>query len=474
MSISPDASHRARLIREMSRDLNRSNRSGSYAMGSDHGSIPDSTISDFDPDNEALMSTRQLDNTTNRLPELRASAKKFGRRNNPEVDFVMNTSAIEKAFPDFSMPGSSSDEGSDSIEIGRGGRKVGKGASHGLGASREFSSNTPFTVGDDSIRSSKAIIGSFEVLSTPPARPRMPLGADIGNLKPNTQTKRTISSQKENQRPSPPPAKTSDYVSNSNKSNSSRERRTLAEIHARVTSEDDGSLVSEERPPTVNLTAKSSRFVSARNRQASGASGAGESIPSKFTTTEDFLQGLTQGTGAARNPQNPQTARAASSHTAAAGATQQSFLLPDLPNLSELVSGVFNDGTPVFSRSGKPRSRFTSSNFPRGNGKNKPDHVPIESIPVPDEERALLVSLRLLQDKVAGLENDKAEAEKRAEELKAENGVLKAQKTERERFKRSDSALGMADSGSDGGEGYGRRNSNWVTEKTSKLRSGLH
>ncbi|KAH0560052.1 hypothetical protein GP486_003431 [Trichoglossum hirsutum] len=450
----------------MSRDINKSNRPGSYAMGSDHGSIPDSTVSDFDPDNEALMSTRQFDNTTDRFPDLRASVKKSGRRNNPEVDFVMNTSAIEKAFPDFSMPGSSSDEGSDSVEIGRGGKKAGKGASHGLGASREFSSNAPFGVGDDSIRSSKAIIGSFEVLSTPPARPRIPLGADIGNLKPNTQTKRAFSSQKENQRPSPPPAKTSDYVSNSNRSNSSRERRTLSEIHARVSSEDDGSLVSEERPPTVNLTAKSSRFVNNRNRQVSGVPGAGGSIPSKFTTTEDFLQGVTQGTSATRNPQNPQTARAASSHTTAAGATQQSFLLPDLPNLSELVSGVFNDGTPVFSRSGKPRSRFASSTFPRGNGNGKPDHVPVESIPVPGEERALFVSLRQLQDKFAGLENEKAEAEKRAEELRAENDILKAQKKERERNRRSDSALGMADSGSDGGEGYVGGNSNRVTEKT--------
>ncbi|KAH0537485.1 hypothetical protein FGG08_005703 [Glutinoglossum americanum] len=472
MSPSPDASHRARLIREMSRDLNRPNRSDAYAVGSDHGSIPDSTVSDFDPDNEALMSTRQLDNTTNRLPELRASAKKFGRRNNPEVDFVMNTSAIEKAFPDFSMPGSSSDEGSDSIEIGRGGKKPAKGAYRGLGASREFSSNVPFSVGNDSVRSSKAMIESFEVLSTPPARPRMTLGAERGSLRQNAHTKRASPSQKENQDPSPPPAKTSDYVSNGSKSNSSRERRTLTELHARVTSEDDGSLVSEERPPTVNLTARNSRFVNARNRQSSGASGAGGSIPSKFANTEDFLQGLTQGTGANRNSHNPQAARAASAQTGAASATQQSFLLPDLPNLSELVSGVFNDGTPVFSRSGKPRSRFASSTFPRGSGNNKPDHIPIDSIPVPEEERAIFVSLRLLQDKLAELENEKAEVERRAEELKGENDVLKAQRAEQERLRRSDSALGMADSGSDAGESYGKRNGNWIVEKL-KLESTM-
>ncbi|KAI9779441.1 MAG: hypothetical protein M1839_007406 [Geoglossum umbratile] len=465
MSLSPDASRRARLIREMSRDLNRSSRSDSHAVLSDHGSIPDTTVSDFDPDNEALMSTRQLDSTTNRLPELRASAKKFGRHSNPEVDFVMDTSAIGKAFPDFTMGGSSGD-GSDSIEIGRGGKKAARGT-YGRGASREFSLNAPYSVGDDSVRSSKAMIGSFEVLSTPPARPRVP-----GSLKQGAQSKRATSSQKENQDPSPPPAKTSDYVSNGSKSSSSRERRTLAEIHARVTSEDDGSLVSEERPPTVNITAKSSRFVNTRNRQssgASGASGAGVSVPSKFTTAEDFLQDLAYGTGASQNPRSAQ-ARVASSNVAAVGATQQSFLLPDLPNLSELVSGVFNDGTPVFSRTRGTRSRFASSTYPRGNAANKPDHIPIESIPVPEEERALFVSLKLLQDKVAELENEKSETKKRVEELKGENEMLKAERKERERLRRSDSALGMADSGSDGAEGYGGRNGNWVKEK-SRLES---
>jgi len=463
MPLSPDAS-RARLVREMSRDLNKSNRSDSRAVLSDHGSIPDSTLSDFDPDNEALMSTRQLDNTTNQLPELRASARKFARRNNADPDFVMDTSAIGRAFPDFTM-GGSSDDGSDSIELGRGGKKAARGP-YGHGMSREFSSNAPYSVGDDSMRSSKAMIGRFEVLSTPPARP-------LGGSKQVSQSKRSVSSQKENQDPSPPPAKTSDYVSNGSKSSSSRERRTLAEIHARVTSEDDGSLLSEERPPTVNLTAKSSRFVSTRNRQSPGPSGAGVSVPSKFATTEDFLQDLAHGTGASQSSRNAQ-GRAAASSAVASGAAQQSFLLPDLPNLSELVSGVFNDGTPVFSRSGGPRSRFVSSTYPRGNTTNRPDHIPIESIPVPEEERALFVSLKLLQDKLAEVENEKSEAKKRVEELRGENETLKAERKERERLRRSDSALGMADSGSDGPGGYGGRNGNWVNEKISKLQLRLY
>jgi Centrosome localisation domain of PPC89 len=460
MPLSPDSS-RARLVREMSRDLNKSGRSDSRAVLSDHGSIPDTTVSDFDPDNEALMSTRQLDNTTNQLPELRASARKFARRNNTDVDFVMDTSAIGRAFPDFTM-GGSSDDGSDSIELGRGGKKAARGP-YGHGVSREFSSHAPYSVGDESMRSSKAMIGSFEVLSTPPARPK----ASLGGSKQVSQSKRSVSSQKENQDPSPPPAKTSDYVSNGSKSSSSRERRTLAEIHARVTSEDDGSLLSEERPPTVNLTAKSSRFVSTRNRQSPGAAGAGVSVPSKFTTTEDFLQDLAHGTGASQSSRNAQGKAAAS------GTAQQSFLLPDLPNLSELVSGVFNDGTPVFSRSGGPRSRFVSSTYPRSSSTNKPDHIPIESIPVPEEERALFVSLKLLQDKLAEVENEKSEAKKRIEELKGENEALKAERKERERLRRSDSALGMADSGSDGPGGYGGRNGNWVSEKLSKLQLRL-
>src|ERR1700722_16235083 len=111
MALSPNSRHRSRLIREMSRDLNKTNHSCASSTGSHHGTVSDSTVSDFDPENEAVMSTRQLDlNLSQRLPALRDTAKKYGRWNGGrQQDFAINTSAIGRAFPDFSQGGSSDD-----------------------------------------------------------------------------------------------------------------------------------------------------------------------------------------------------------------------------------------------------------------------------------------------------------------------------------------------------------------------------
>jgi hypothetical protein len=59
-----------------------------------HGSIGSSTMSTFDPENEALASTRQLDQ-----------------------DYMIDNSALRRAFPDFSTGSTRSDI---SVEVGRG------------------------------------------------------------------------------------------------------------------------------------------------------------------------------------------------------------------------------------------------------------------------------------------------------------------------------------------------------------------
>jgi hypothetical protein len=59
-----------------------------------HGSIGSSTMSTFDPDNEAIVSTRQLDQ-----------------------DYIIDSTALRKAFPDFSTGSTNSDI---SVEAGRG------------------------------------------------------------------------------------------------------------------------------------------------------------------------------------------------------------------------------------------------------------------------------------------------------------------------------------------------------------------
>jgi hypothetical protein len=100
-------------------------------------------------------------------------------------------------------------------------------------------------------------------------------------------------------------------------------------------------------------------------------------------------------------------------------------MLPDLPNLTELVSGVYDDGTPVFSKTTPARSRFAAPTG-KGRARRQPNHIPVDSVPIPEEERAIFASLHLLQEKVAQLEHERAEAEKKIEEQEVEIIELRA------------------------------------------------
>jgi hypothetical protein len=137
----------------------------------------------------------------------------------------------------------------------------------------------------------------------------------------------------------------------------------------------------------------------------------------------------------------------------AQNATAQSFILPDLPNLTELVSGIFEDGTPVFSKTAPARSRFSAP----PNGGRRPNHIPIEGIPIPEEEKAIFSALQMLQDKVADMERERAEAEKKIEDQDMELIELRATTQAQDKIRRSDSAQD-SDSG---------KNS-WKVEKTRK------
>ncbi len=480
---------RAQLIREMSRDLNKTRHSSGSSRNSQGIASVEHTTSDFDPENEALMSTRQFDMISQQLPELRASAQKynrFARQERSETDFAINTSALGRAFPDFSS-GGTSDGNSMSIEIGRGHRNTSNGTIGKLGRSREYSPNPPVSVSEDSLDFKAPIVGSYQVVSTPPIRQRSTSrkNDDSNALRREAHVRRASlnrkeqfellkktsqevlrnlkETQKENVDPSPPPAKTTDYVSGGSGHKSGEERRTLAAMHARVRDEDDLSKINDERPPTIDLTTRSTRFGSGRNQPASTQ----ESLPSKFSSAKDFMRTTTQKHGDSQQNAGLQ-AHGAISSTPNPG-TQQSFMLPDMPNLSELVSGVFQDGTPVFSRHGKSRaSRFAPSSQARDGTVRGPDHAAVGEIPVPDDENAIFISLRLLQEKVADLEKDRAETQNTIQDLQQRNQMLELEKADQKRRQRSDSALGSSDSGSDGGQRTGSSRK-LIIEKNRKL-----
>ena len=438
------------------------------------------------------MSTRKFDTMSQRLPELRASAQKYNRsarQERPEPDFAINTSALGRAFPDFSSGGTSNGS-SMSIEISRGNKNNNNGTIGKLGRSKEYSPNAPASVTEDSLDFKAPIVGSYQVVSTPPIRQRSASRRkdDSTALRREAHVRRASlnrkeqfellkktsqevlrnlrESQKENMNPSPPLAKTTDYVSGGSGHKSGEERRTLAAMHARVRDEDDSSKIGDERPPTIDLTSRSARFGSGRNQQAPKL----ESLPSKFSSTRDFMHTTTKRKGASQQNERPQ-ANGTVSSTPNPG-TQQSFALPDMPNLSELVSGVFHDGTPVFSRHSTPRaSRFASSSKASEAAARGPNHVAVNEIPVPDDENAIFISLRLLQEKVADLEKDRAETQNTIQDLQHKNQMLEAEKAERRRRQRSDSALGSSDSGSDGDQRSSTRK--LIIEKNRKSQPHL-
>jgi len=400
-------------------------------------------MSEFDPENEAIMSTRQLDSNSKQLPELRASAQKYSRFTRPaEPDYAINTSAIGRAFPDFSQGGTSSEEDSLSIEIGRGLKTGSNGTIGKLGRSREYSSNVQLSLDDgDSMDFSAPMIGNHEVTTTPPLKQRQASkrldNGTRGSLRREKQARKPSGLQKEAFNPSPPPAKTRDYGSGESRKESGENRRTLASMHARIREDNDRSRISDERPPTIELTARNTRFGNTQNLQPPSQN----ALPTRFSSAQTLLDSVA--------PINKQKLQALATPNQD---TQQSFMLPDLPNISELVSGVFEDGTPVFSRHGKSRaSRFASAS--QQNKSNDREHAGVLEIPVPGDEQAIFLSLKLLQDKVTTLEKSNAEASNTIDELQQKNLVLENGKNDRRRAQRSDSALGTTDS--DGGHEIG-------------------
>lgn len=386
------------LLREMSRNIGRP-RNASRQQTRDSTF---STLSVFDPENEALMSTQRIDDSLETMPlPTRNVSQKESQHEEAEPDYAIDTSMIAKALPHFSSfdDGSSVDEDDEmSIEIGRGGKKMAR-------------------LVDDSRNSSNNIsLLSSQQPSPSMSRVRNTSRKTSGgsNLLKDAQLRRASAALKDRQvSTGPAAAKSSDFVG-------AGVRKTLAEMHAKVSENYDGSMLLDERPPTTTVTARSTRFT--------------KSKPAENGTYESNFTGDSNG---------------------------RSFVLPDLPNLSELVSGVFDDGTPVFSRHTKAKAtRFGPAAGVKG--KRGPSYAQLAGMPVPEDEKAIFVSLQLLQEKVARLEVEKAEAEKKSADVQQENIALKAQQKERRRYGSGDSAIGSSDDGEDRGKGR------WIVEKTSR------
>ncbi|KKY13544.1 hypothetical protein UCDDS831_g08911 [Diplodia seriata] len=434
-SPSPSAS-RSRLIREMSQSLRESRSSplphpSSFAQPDDTNTLPSAdldlnTDSTFNPalDNAPESTNhRGLDDDSQPATNMRSSAARFKYWQPPKPDQRIDTSQVQQEFHDFSD--SNEVEDSRSIEVGRPQPKSNKSTPN------KFLGDMSFSVANDSLYN---LSENARQKSRP--TPRKSDGADRQNLRRDAQLRRASSL----------PQKDLESISARLGKNSERKsttRPTLASLHAKLAAEEDESFM--ERPPTGTFAAKNPRFGN-RARQASGI------------VNDSPIQ----------TPQKSFYATPRSAGHAAGTGTHQSFMLPDLPNLTELVSGSYQDGTPVFSRNAKSRSRFAAAPIPsRLREETTERHVPIESVPIPSEEKALYTSLQLLRDRLAQMDQDKAETEKKLEDYEAQVSELKAELAARDEMRRSDSALGSTD-------GEGNRRDNWQNEKTlDSLRNRL-
>jgi hypothetical protein len=316
---------------------------------------------------------------------------------------VPDTSMVNKEFGDFDHSISDEDEAM-SVEQARGNGRSTR--------------NTPSKMSSQ--------FNSLYDMTPPSNRTRKSYAAETGSLRRDAQIRRASRNDLDNNA-SPRPASKRNSPALAAKQD--RSRTSLAQLHAKL-SEDESSFM-DHRPPTLTMdSAKNTRWGN-RSRHTSLQMDGKVDSPALNSTTPRARPATAQNT------------------------TAQSFILPDLPNLTELVSGVFEDGTPVFSKNMPSRSRFSAPL----NGGRRPQYIPIEGVPIPDDEKAIFAALQLLQDKVADMERERAEAEKKIEEQDLELIGLRATTQAQEKLRRNDSGQD-----SDAGKG------SWRVEKTRRLK----
>lgn len=408
------------------RDFDQSLQSIASSTGSNHGTIStDSTMTTFDPvKDEAIMSTRQMDDLSRgetHLPQIRDTARKVGRWGPKPPEFLINTSAIGRAFPDFTQ-GESSDD-SMSFEIARG-PKTQRNPSNGK--------IEPLTEYSDSVASSPVIFHEdFHLITTP--KRGQPKESILKDALRNSAAKITprSDSRKENIPPADSqhstPVRGSPYVSHASRT-ISNERKTLAELHARVSEDCDTSLLGADRPVTVTLPAKNTRFSASTTKSRKSVhesdksqvhSHATEKIRANSASTRAQTSITINST-----PTNPNT---------------QSFILPNVPEVS-LNAGTLVNSVPVVVRGGTVQSQSISGNIRRY------PHEPVDGIIVPDEEEDIYLSLQLMKARVAKLEQEKKDDKEKFVNLGVELQLLKAEKQEREK-RSTHSAMGTGEDG---------------------------
>lgn len=214
------------------------------------------------------------------------------------------------------------------------------------------------------------------------------------------------------------------------------------ELHPRVRDENDISIVGETHSSPVNLGNKNTRFgIIHVPKIRQGPQ------PHKYKSAPGLVQ-KAAAVNFAGEPK-PMAINAQGSLTSIPnGSTQPTLNLPHATNLTDLFSGVVRHPPPCTAQKTiRPRaSRFASA------AKNQTAAEPkADEIPVPIDERHLLESIDMLQNRVTELETEKKELTTR---------------------RRSDSAVSIPDDASNDGKGQTAAHHRVATEKLRKSSKG--
>lgn len=288
---------------------------------------------------------------------------KSSQRRHDILDFspAINSRLLATEFADFSMAAPDFDR-SSGIEIARGGgsarnspkapsmssvnkRNTRRSYPHDLFSPSPARSSVPRRNGEKSLLDDNTETSNFGMKTSTPVRNFHSSGRRVSAGVP----------------------KTTENVSSAEK------KRTTTSLRSKANNVQDA--------PTDTDMKATERLKSPKAKKADTA------IPTKFQSTEAFLGELGMSTPTetitVTEKPRPQTTEP----------TNQSFLVPAMSDISELIGDTTRQPS-AFRRRGTPGAAARSS----------PQHIPIQSIPIPQEERATLQGMKELQEKVQRLE----------------------------------------------------------------------
>lgn len=435
------SSGRAQLIREMSRDMGKTKNNNFHYENptvTSHVSIDDISFTTTDleagchyTDLEAYVQNHKAEKEkAAKQAEKKVDRKKYPVYDIPGTSYQIDTANLDRLFPDSTVSSISSGSSSGampSLENTRGAKKA--------KAKLDKASNK-----DDSIHSSKALVGGYRVAYTPPATTPRNNSKQAGkdHLRESVQGRLASVSQRDNPTSNARVSKASDTVAGKvgHASRTNDAQKDVGADFSHVVHVNQAAEHQARMQPTP--TTRTTRFGSGNQAAA----------VNKQSAASVVINQLKQKVANATNGNATQTL------TAEQTATAQSVGLPNMPHMTELVSGIFHDGTPVFSRHGNPQATRFVSRSGNTEAAKRAERANLDVLPLPNDEQAILVSLKLLQDRVAELEHGKAAAEVEVQEYQQENMLLKAERKEYRRHQRSDSALGVSEGNSDDGHHF--------------------